>query len=171
MAQALVQAGAQMVLGWARPVLDQTAIVAAQVIYKELAAASSVEQAVKVAVMEMIRQECPDWHLLRVYCDSRLLPSLVTPMGTPKRERLRRIQPEQDFLDPQDQVKVASPFEFVGRRRSLQRCLKAMKPTSDRVGVFIQGMGGLGKSTLAARLCRRVEAQRPGFQRVVLVGW
>jgi len=45
-----------------------------------------------------------------------------------------------------------------------------MKPTSDRVGGFIQGMGGLGKSTLAARLCRRVQAQRLGMQRVVLVG-
>lgn len=43
MAQALVKAGAQMVLGWARPVLDQTATVAAQAIYRELAAGISVE--------------------------------------------------------------------------------------------------------------------------------
>jgi len=170
MAQALVKAGAQVVLGWARPVFDQTGIVAAQALYRELAAGSSLEQAVKVTVAEMIREKCPDWHLLRVYCDSRGLPPLVTPMGTPKRERLRRIQPEQDFLDAQDQVKVAGEFAFIGRRRSLQRCLQAMKPTSDQVGVFIQGMGGLGKSTLAARVCRRVQAQRPGFQRVVLVG-
>jgi tetratricopeptide (TPR) repeat protein len=170
MAQALVQAGAQMVLGWARPVYDQTAIVAATAIYRELAAGSSVEQAVKVAVTEMLRQQCPDWHLLRVYRDSTSLDQLVTPLGEPKRERLRRIQPEQDFLDEQDQVKVASSFEFVGRRQPLQRCLKVMKPTSDQVGVLIQGMGGLGKSSLAARLCRRVQAQRPGFQRVVIVG-
>ena len=170
MAQALVQAGAQMVLGWARPVLDRTAIVAAQALYQELAAASSVEQAIRVAVAEMIRQECPDWHLLRVYRDSRSLKQLVTPMGTAKRERLGRIQPEQDFLDAQDQVKVAGTFAFVGRRRSLQRCLRAMKPTSQQVGVFVQGMGGLGKSTLAARLCRRVQAMRSGVRRVVLVG-
>jgi len=170
MAQALVKAGAQVVLGWARPVFDRTGIVAAQALYRELAAGSSVEQAVRVTVTEMIRQECSDWHLLRVYCDSRRLESLVTPMGTPKRERLGRIQPEQDFLDAQDQVKVASQFAFIGRRRPLQRCLRAMKPTSDHVGVFIQGMGGLGKSTLAARICRRVQSQRPGFQRVVLVG-
>ena len=65
---------------------------------------------------------------------------------------------------------MAGAFEFIGRRRPLQRCLRAMKPTSDRGGVFIQGMGGLGKSTLAARLCRRVQAQRSGVQRVVLVG-
>ncbi|MBW4659571.1 MAG: tetratricopeptide repeat protein [Drouetiella hepatica Uher 2000/2452] len=170
MAQALVQAGAQMVLGWARPVLDKTAIAAAQALYAELAAGSSVEQALKAAVAEMIRQKCPDWHLLRVYRDSRELKQLVTPMGTPKRERLGRNLPEQDFLDAQDQVKVAGAFAFVGRRRPLQRCLQVMKPTSQQVGVFIQGMGGLGKSTLAARLCRRVQAQRSGMQRVVLVG-
>jgi tetratricopeptide (TPR) repeat protein len=170
MAQALVRAGAQVVLGWARPVFDRTAIVAAQALYRELAAGSSLEQAVKVTVAEMIREQCPDWHLLRVYCDGRELPPLVTPMGTPRRGRLSRIQPEQDFLDAQGEVKVAGEFAFIGRRRPLQRCLRAMKPTSDRVGVFIQGMGGLGKSTLAARICRRLQAQHPGFQRVVLVG-
>ncbi len=31
-------------------------------------------------------------------------------------------------------------------------------------------MGGLGKSRLAARLCRRVQAQRQNMQRVVLIG-
>ncbi len=118
----------------------------------------------------MIAAKCSDWHLLRVYRDSRSLAELVTPMGTPKRARLVRIQPELDFLDVQDQVKVARAFAFVGRKRSLQRCLKVMGPTSDRVGVFIQGMGGLGKSTLAARVCRRVQALRTGVQRVVLVG-
>ena len=45
-----------------------------------------------------------------------------------------------------------------------------MQETSDNIGVFIAGMGGLGKSTLAARLCTRVRSQRQEFQQVVLVG-
>lgn len=52
----------------------------------------------------------------------------------------------------------------------MQRCLKALRETSDQIGVFIAGMGGLGKSSLAARLCTRVQTQRSNFARVVLIG-
>lgn len=170
MAQALVKAGAGMVLGWARPVLDNTGIVAAQALYQALATGATVEAAVKAAQQEMIDKERTDWHLLRVYRDTRPIAELVTPLRTPKREKLKFTVPEQEFLDEHNQIKVASRFEFVGRRRALQRCLRALRETSDQIGVFIAGMGGLGKSTLAARLCTRVEAQRPNFARVVLIG-
>ncbi|MBD0314916.1 MAG: ATP-binding protein, partial [Microcoleus sp. T3-bin5] len=45
---------------------------------------------------------------------------------------------------------------FVGRRRQIQNCLKELKFPSDKVGVLIHGMGGLGKSSLASRLCDRL---------------
>ncbi|QLE43079.1 tetratricopeptide repeat protein [Nostoc sp. C052] len=170
MAQALVKAGAGIVLGWARPVYDRTGIVAAQALYQALATGASVEAAVKAAQLEMIDQKCADWHLLRMYRDTRPIVELVTPLRTKHREKLKFTPPEQEFLDEHNQIKVASQFEFVGRRRSLQRCLKALRETSDQIGVFIAGMGGLGKSTLAARLCTRVQAQRPNFARVVLIG-
>ncbi|PZO47019.1 MAG: hypothetical protein DCF15_19560, partial [Phormidesmis priestleyi] len=54
---------------------------------------------------------------------------------------------------------------FVGRRRSLQACLRALRDP-ERTGVLIHGMGGLGKSSLAARLCDRL----PHFERVVMFG-
>ncbi|AFY35460.1 tetratricopeptide repeat protein [Calothrix sp. PCC 7507] len=170
MAQALVKAGAGIVLGWARPVYDKTGIVAAQALYQALATGASVEAAVKAAQLEMIDKECTDWHLLRMYRDTRPIAELVTPLRTKHREKLKFTAPEQEFLDEHNLVKVASQFEFVGRRRHLQRCLRALRETSDQIGVFIAGMGGLGKSTLAARLCTRVQAQRPNFARVVLIG-
>ncbi|GAB1537577.1 hypothetical protein NUACC21_02220 [Scytonema sp. NUACC21] len=170
MAQALVKAGAGIVLGWARPVYDRTGIVAAQALYQALATGATVEAAVKAAQLEMIDKKCSDWHLLRVYRDTRPIAELVTPLRTKNREKLKFTVPEQEFLDEHNQIKVASRFEFVGRRRPLQRCLRALRETSDQIGVFIAGMGGLGKSTLAARLCTRVEAQRPNFARVVLIG-
>jgi tetratricopeptide (TPR) repeat protein len=170
MAQALVKAGEGIVLGWARPVYDKTGIVAAQALYQALATGASVEAAVKAAQQEMIDKECTDWHLLRMYRDTRPIVELVTPLRTKHREKLKFTAPEQEFLDENNLVKVASRFEFVGRRRPLQRCLKALQETSNQIGVFIAGMGGLGKSTLAARLCTRVEAQRPNFARVVLIG-
>ncbi|MBN3943374.1 tetratricopeptide repeat protein [Nostoc sp. NMS9] len=170
MAQALVKAGAGIVLGWARPVFDRTGIVAAQTLYQALATGATVEEAVKAAQQEMIDQECTDWHLLRMYRDTRPINQLVTALRTRNREKLKLTAPEQEFLDENNQVKVASRFEFVGRRRHLQRCLKALRETSDQIGVFIAGMGGLGKSSLAARLCTRVEVQRSNFARVVLIG-
>ncbi|MBR8841050.1 MAG: tetratricopeptide repeat protein, partial [Stigonema ocellatum SAG 48.90 = DSM 106950] len=170
MAQALVKAGAGIVLGWARPVFDRTGIVAAQALYQALATGATVEEAVKAAQQEMIDQECTDWHLLRMYRDTRPIAELVTPLRTKNREKLKFTAPEQEFLDENNQVKVASRFEFVGRRRPLQRCLRALRETSDQIGVFIAGMGGLGKSSLAARLCTRVQTQRDNFARVVLIG-
>jgi CHAT domain/AAA ATPase domain len=170
MAQALVKAGAGIVLGWARPVYDRTGIVAAQALYQALATGTTVEAAVKAAQQEMIEKECTDWHLLRMYRDTRPIAELVTPLRTRNREKLKFTPSEQEFLDENNQVKVASQFEFVGRRRPLQRCLKALEETSDQIGVFIAGMGGLGKSSLAARLCTRVQMQRSNFVRVVLIG-
>ncbi|WP_230966444.1 tetratricopeptide repeat protein [Nostoc commune] len=145
-------------------------VIAAQALYQALATGATVEEAVKAAQQEMIDKECTDWHLLRMYRDTRPIAELVTPLRTKNRERLKFTAPEQEFLDENNQVKVASQFEFVGRRRPLQRCLKALQETTDQVGVFIAGMGGLGKSTLAARLCTRVQMQRPNFTRVVLIG-
>ncbi|MBD2455513.1 tetratricopeptide repeat protein [Nostoc sp. FACHB-87] len=170
MAQALVKAGAGVVLGWARPVFDRTGIIAAQALYHALATGATVEDAVKAAQQEMIAQECSDWHLLRIYRDSRAIGELVTPLNTKKREKLKFTPPESEFLDENNIVKVASHGEFVGRRKALQRGMRALKQTSDDIGVFIAGMGGLGKSSLAARLCTRVQAQRPKFERVVLIG-
>ncbi|MEH2244927.1 tetratricopeptide repeat protein, partial [Nostoc sp.] len=170
MAQALVKAGTGIVLGWARPVYDRTGIVAAQALYQALATGATVEEAVKAAQQEMIDKECTDWHLLRMYWDTRPIAELVTPLRTRNREKLKFTAPEQEFLDENNLVKVASRFEFVGRRRPLQRCLRALRETSDQIGVFIAGMGGLGKSTLEARLCTRVQTQRDNFARVVLIG-
>jgi replication-associated recombination protein RarA len=49
-------------------------------------------------------------------------------------------------------MKVVDRYNFVGRRRQLQNCLKALKIDTDKVGVILHGMGGLGKSTIASRL-------------------
>ena len=170
MAQALVKAGAGVVLGWARPVFDRTGIIAAQAFYQALATGATVEDGVKAAQEKMIEQECSDWHLLRIYRDTRPIEELVTPLNFRKREKLKFTPPEREFLDENNLVKVASRREFVGRRRALQRCLRALQQTSDNIGVFIAGMGGLGKSSLAARLCTRVQSQRENFHRVVLIG-
>jgi hypothetical protein len=64
-------------------------------------------------------------------------------------------------------VKVATRQSFVGRRRPLQHCLKSLRdPSSAHLGAVITGLGGYGKSSLAARICDRL----PEFDRRVWIG-
>ena len=178
MAHALVDAGADAVLGWAQPVYDSTGIFAATQLYRALATGETPLDAVAAARREMLRtflrdtnqDFCSDWHLLRIYQGAPETAALVTPLRTPKREQIKRKAPEADFLDAEGNIKVAGASAFFGRRREMQRCLKALAYPGDYDGVFLHGIGGYGKSTVAARLCRRHEAQNPGFERVVLIG-
>jgi len=95
----------------------------------------------------------------------------VTPPNTQGRERIRVRHAADEFLDPPTQMsRVASRASFVGRRRVIQRCLRTLKQPPGSAGaaeaLVLQGMGGLGKSTLASRLLERM----PTHQRAVWFG-
>lgn len=136
MAHALVNAAADAVLGWARPVYDSTGIFAATHLYRALATGQTPLEAIAATRREMLREflkdtrqaRCSDWHLLRMYLGVREadagLAALVTPLKTPGREQIKRRAPEAEFLDAQGTVKVAPASAFFGRRRELQRCLR-----------------------------------------------
>ena len=176
LSHALILAGAPAVLGWARPVLDTTGILAATHLYRALAIGDALPQAVSAVRRELLREflkggdqpACPDWHLLRLYQSSRRSAALVTPLNHPKRAHLKIHKPETEFLDADGKVKVTTAV--FGRRREIQRCLQALNYPSDHYGVFLHGLGGYGKSTLAARLCARQESRDRRTERVVLVG-
>jgi hypothetical protein len=96
---------------------------------------------------------------------------MVTPRHTRGRERIRVRHAADEFLDPQTQIsRVASRANFVGRRRVIQRCLRTLTQPRGSSGaaeaLVLQGMGGLGKSTLASRLLERM----PTHQRAVWFG-
>jgi tetratricopeptide (TPR) repeat protein len=61
------------------------------------------------------------------------------------------------FLDRQERVRVAGADEFVGRRRYLQRGLRELK-SPQNLGIWLHGIGGVGKSTIACRLLDRLGA-------------
>ncbi|XGV88366.1 MAG: CHAT domain-containing tetratricopeptide repeat protein [Limnothrix sp. BL-A-16] len=173
MARSLVQAGARAVLGWGRPVYDTDATAAAAAIYRGLAEGRSLVDALRVAYGELTRPletgRSPEWYLLRLFVGGDLTPAigpLVTAPRSPGRLRAPKASLVGQFLDPNRQtVQVPTRREFVGRRRWLQRGLRVLRDR-DSVGVWLQGMGGLGKSSIAARLCDRLDQ----FQRVVIVG-
>ncbi len=166
MAEELLQAGAKAVLGWGQKVLDPEATAAAAALYQELAAGKQIVEAVASTYQVLIKNQARDWHLLRLYAAGDLPSALVTPLRTRGRKPAPPPSVTTQFLDLAGKVKVPTRESFVGRRRQLQNCLRVLTQSPDEIGVLIHGMGGLGKSSLAARLCDRL----PNFERVVWVG-
>jgi len=170
LAEALVPAGAPAVLGWALPVGDRSASAAAAVIYRELALGGRIDRAVAKARVALIEADIPDWHLLRLYAEAGPLDEMVTTLKTKGRARLKIREAQTEFLDAGAKVEVCPAERFVGRRRPLQRCLRVLRSAQGQQGyaegVLIFGLGGQGKSSLAARLCQRL----PDYKRLVWVG-
>jgi hypothetical protein len=171
MSESLVHAGAPLVLGWALPVGDTSATGFAAHLYRELAAGHRLDHAITAARRQLHTDNSASWHLLRVYADTSPLTPMVTPRHTPGRARIGIRHAADEFLDPTTQIsRVASRATFVGRRRVIQRCLRTLKQTPGTEGaaeaLVLQGMGGLGKSTLASRLLERM----PTHQRAVWFG-
>jgi tetratricopeptide (TPR) repeat protein len=177
--EALVRVGAPAVLGWALPVFDDVAIRAAKEIYEDLSAGKSIDDTVLKTRAALYGFEerhkrlgiRANWHLLRLYSDGTSLDPLVTPRRSKGRAKLSPRPPStQVFLDAHAKKEVCPRDRFVGRRRPLQqgiRTLRAQVGDDDHAeGLLIHGMGGLGKSSLAARLCDRLRRRR-----LVLVGW
>ncbi|MGB0563341.1 MAG: tetratricopeptide repeat protein [Spirulinaceae cyanobacterium] len=158
LAEELLGWGAGAVLGWGQKVQDDDATLAAAALYRELAAGETVVTALGQVYERLLTAEARDWHLLRLYVRGSLPGALVTPSRTRGRQRLRRRKTKEQFLDPQTRKsKVAGRESFVGRRRVLQACLRVLLQLGDEVGILLHGMGGLGKSTVARRLCDRLQ--------------
>ncbi|WP_353932797.1 tetratricopeptide repeat protein [Okeanomitos corallinicola TIOX110] len=166
MAEELLKAGAKAVLGWGQKVLESDATEAAATLYGELAAGKQITEAVASTYQTLIKNKARDWHLLRLYAADSLPGELVTPLRTRGRKPAPPPSVTTEFLDGAGKVKVPTRESFVGRRRQLQSCLRTLTQSTEEIGVLIYGMGGLGKSSVAARLCDRL----PNFQRVVWVG-
>ena len=157
LAEELLSSGAKAVLGWGKKVRDEDATAAAAALYKSLAAGYELTEALASTYQALIAHQARDWHLLRPYVAGNMPINLVTTVRTRGRKRAPKPTVTEQFLDAAgQQVKVPTREAFVGRRRQIRNCLKALKFPSDQVGVLIHGMGGLGKSSLASRLCDRL---------------
>jgi tetratricopeptide (TPR) repeat protein len=155
----LVSAGVPNVLGWDGSVYDADAIAFTSRFYGELAARRSVAYAAAIARGVMLRAHTLDpekhrhWHLARVYAGPQGGGALCE--GGRKHRPPQQNPGYTEFLDKEKRVPVASRAEFVGRRRQLQRILRAFQDARWS-GVLIHGMGRQGKSSLAARIADRM---------------
>ena len=172
MAEALLHQGARPVLSWGYYVGDEKALVAAERFYQELSMGRTVTEALVQTYQALLKLEREQkgtikglgdkvgsqWHLLRLYVADSLPGALVTSLGTESRKFPTSSQNVgyQLIGDKDENVRLLPRSQFVGRRRQLQNCLRVLKTDWEKVGVLIQGMGGWGKSALAARLCDRL---------------
>lgn len=169
MAEELVRAGTQAVLGWALPVPDLAASRAAASLFAHLGAGTRLDEAVARARLRLWKTGSSAWHLLRLYADGTPLTSIVSEPGSWLRTGPAPPEAASEFLDA-GQVEVCPRWRFVGRRRVVQRCLRVLRAEpgeeAHAEGVLLHGMGGLGKTSVAARLCERMR----DHARVVVVG-
>ena len=152
MAEELLNLGATSVLGWGERVLDPDATTAAAALYQELSIGKTVSEALAATYQSLIKEEVQDWQLLRLYV-GEILPGSLVRRG--RKPAVRRSATSK-FLDREGRVRVATRENFVGRRRQLQNCLRTLRTDYEKFGIVIHGFGGLGKSTIAARLCDRM---------------
>ncbi len=157
----LVRRGVPTVLGWSGTVQDAEATRFAEELYGSLSRKHDLETSTAYARHGLLSPEAQareappsrDWHLARVY--------LGPKGGGPVCGGDRMARPGgadsgvKEFLDTQRRIPVAGRWEFVGRRREIQKVLKALQG-DEYAGVLIHGLGRQGKSSLAARVANRL---------------
>lgn len=167
LAERIIDLGAKAALAWGRRVRDEVAANAAAEIYRRLADGDDLPTAILHAYRYLISEKEPSWHTLRAFVYGDIPPPYVTPSKWPNRKDplfLKASAPA--YLGGKSSGgKVADAKSFVGRRREIQRCLRAMSSLSEHTGVLIWGMGGLGKSSLANRVLLRLS---PDVKRVII---
>ncbi|UCG59267.1 MAG: tetratricopeptide repeat protein [Phycisphaerales bacterium] len=172
LSSSLIQHGIPAVLGWAGPVRDGAATLFAKGLYNRLSRGETLRQAAGGARLDLLAAEqerklspssCGNWHLARLYLGSE--GGGVLSKSRLARRRDVEIIPKV-FLDQKNhQVPVAGLHEFVGRRRPIQTILRAFRE-GEHSGAYIHGLGGQGKSSLAARIAQRMS----NYETIVLHG-
>lgn len=161
----LLKAGIPAVLGWGSSVYDGEAMQFAKYFYHSLSQNSLCIEAMAEARLNLFYPprdaEFPlsfHWHLARLFLGHSRVERLNS--GDEPRRWLDDEFGAQAFLDKKQQVPVARAAEFVGRRRALQTIIRELR-NPKHAGVLIHGMGRQGKSSLAARVARRLIEHEP----------
>ncbi|MCU0894581.1 MAG: CHAT domain-containing protein, partial [Rhodospirillales bacterium] len=170
-ARALVAKGVPQVIAMQGPVSDTYATLLAGELLEALAGWEQPEVLTALASarrdLERSRlqtpataRQPPEWATPALYASAEPLP-LFDPKAKPETIESR----PEPRLDPG--VLVRRVGEMVGRRRELRLARRTLGDPQ-RAGVVVHGMGGVGKSTLAAELMHRLGAD--GFVLASLAG-
>ena len=154
----LVAAGVPVVLAMQAPVTDRYATTLAAEFYRRLATGATPDPLLALAearrAAERDRQNLPPGSPLRGPAEWAT-PALTTralrlPLFN-RREPFGPVQPPQAPVLAEGVV-VREVGDFVGRRRETRQARRVLG--GDKAGLVLHGIGGVGKSTLAAEVLR-----------------
>jgi tetratricopeptide (TPR) repeat protein len=151
--QAIVAQGVPMAIGWGASIVDEIATTIANKFYRVVAAAAPVDFALARARWDGSekygKSGDPSWSLPVLYAataDTRILnKDAPRERSAPSREQLALPGMSKGYAR-----------HLVGRRRELQAVVPGLRDGSIR-GVVLTGLAGVGKSSLATRLARKLE--------------
>ena len=178
-ADELVSSGAPAVIGTETSVSDRYATLVFARVYAELAKATEQPDPATAlaAARRQVLRACENSERSRDRGEQVLSGwSVVTIQATPSREALfdpttaRPSRNESSPIAPEvGDLPALSPGSFVGRRRE-QLEIPRFLADEGRGGVVLHGIGGIGKTSLANEILRRVGEQRDGVVFVTLSG-
>lgn len=167
--QSLVANGVPLAIGWAASIGDNVASAIAKSFYSLISADRAADLALTSARSFVWDGGPtfgdPSWSLPVLYAsvpDTRISGELIDPQmvdNRPKSSTLKKPLP-----------KMADGYAryLAGRRRELQVALPGLRDGT-YTGVFITGLDGTGKSSLATRIVRRLEGDgRAGAKPIVI---
>ena len=154
--QGLVGGGLPLAIGWAASIEDAIATQFAATFYRTLSARQPIDRALsqaRVSILKLCNQRGdPSWALPVLYAATTqdlIFDPAAAPVQPPRPQVVLRSLPG---------MTEGYAEHFVGRRRELQRLLPDLREGKLST-LIITGLGGAGKSTLATRLARKLEAE------------
>lgn len=155
--QGLVEHGIPLAIGWAASVPDVIATKFAASFYRTVACGQSIDRALtlaRLAILDLCEEQgVPYWTLPVVY--SSTTQNLVVDPD-PERNLEQSYRP-MVIQHPLPGMTEGYAHHFVGRRKEIQEVLPLLQ-SGEVQTLLITGMGGIGKSTLATKLVRRLES-------------
>jgi tetratricopeptide (TPR) repeat protein len=161
--QGIVSEEIPLAIGWAASIADNVATQFATSFYDTVAKGQTVDRALTQA-RQAILQTCenmgyPGWTLPLVYSSS--LQAKVFDKAS------KEVLPERPNVKQEALPGMLGGYteHFVGRRREIQRLLPALRDGAIQ-SLILTGLGGAGKSTLATKIARKLEAL--GFRLIIV---
>ena len=156
LAQGLLAQGVPLVIGWTASILDDVATEVGARFYREVASGrTSVDRALVSARQHARRmfaaRSDPSWSLPVLYSATRQEHLFDRARSEERLRSSLRLDPLPGMSE-----EGYTPH-FIGRRRELQQLLPDLRTGSAQLTI-LTGLGGAGKSTLATRLARKLEA-------------
>ena len=156
-ATTLLEGGVPVVLAMQYSILDKSGIEFASSFYKALGTGLSPEEALaqtRISLCNLRTEVRADWGIPALYLRT---PSQGLCFVDPEAEPVK-----EDMITRYNVGGLQLPRGFVGRKKEIREIKRAIEDRR-RPFIYIWGIGGVGKTALAAKVLEKVEDKVEGF--------